>query len=718
MTNAPSLPSLPAPGQSPAQSQAPDISRLSPDQTSRLADFIRSQNPKLLSRATNDTLVRGFAKTHPNDFNAFMSIALNDRPLGSAPIKPPGFLETLRGNAQEELEKPPHQIVEDALPAVGGAIGGGLGAPGGPLTAAGGAALGAAGGDAASQLLRRAYGEPAPATSGAAAKELLKNSFMQGVLPEVGGRIITAPFRALTSTRGILRPTTPVDETVLRFLKDHDLIGDVPASIVRSRGAAGTYARMGQKFGEYAIAGRGTIEAARMNAIDKSSTLLNDWLSKFGRPSSPQTVGANYQEAVTSAREMFGGTAANLYQKVDDLAQGSQVNLSSSVAEAKRLLSQRKTLANLYPNLFSENAPYVKALEDVASSPENVPFAIAHQLRSRFISSSPEVGTLFANESQGPFKKLVGTITRDMATTAQGKSGIRASRALSPQALQAYRTASDFWSDGRELFDRTIIPTLLQRNPEAVVAAMKPGAVSDVQAVKDSLFRYTPKAQAQPIWNSFREQFVRSQLLRDPEGEALGQGGQDTASGLFRLKDRLQNYGPQFLATMFDDPQGKTFLANTRALGEVFSRLDRTLPKERTAFIMESLRVPIAILSGMAGDRAGGLTLGAAMGSGIEAFPYAMTKILYSPRATKILTEGLGGAVPLLSKTGAVVPRGVGAAITADFLRAYSAAEKDSDHSLPKEEQRLEGHLPRRLRLPDLPTPSPSPKIPSAPGTP
>jgi len=73
-----------------------------------------------------------------------------------------------------------------ALPAVGGAIGGMLASPG-VATAAGGAALGGAGGEALRQLSRRALGVPAPATSGEAAKGIAVEGAIQGGAQATGG---------------------------------------------------------------------------------------------------------------------------------------------------------------------------------------------------------------------------------------------------------------------------------------------------------------------------------------------------------------------------------------------------------------------------------------------------------------------------------------------------------------------------------------------------
>src|SRR5213594_4292402 len=69
-----------------------------------------------------------------------------------------------------------------ALPAAGATVGGLVGTAGGPAGTIGGAALGGAGGEAASQLVRRALGFESPETSLEAAKQIGIEGAVQGGL--------------------------------------------------------------------------------------------------------------------------------------------------------------------------------------------------------------------------------------------------------------------------------------------------------------------------------------------------------------------------------------------------------------------------------------------------------------------------------------------------------------------------------------------------------
>lgn len=105
----------------------------------------------------------------------------------------------------------------DALPAIGGAAGGIIGGLGGAAFgmgfggvpgSIGGATLGGGAGEAAKQLINRARGENAPATSTAAARGIGTQAAIQGAADVAGhgaGRILTGGARMLYSSA--LKPT-------------------------------------------------------------------------------------------------------------------------------------------------------------------------------------------------------------------------------------------------------------------------------------------------------------------------------------------------------------------------------------------------------------------------------------------------------------------------------------------------------------------------------
>lgn len=105
----------------------------------------------------------------------------------------------------------------DALPMVGGAVGGTVGGIGGTVAgfgvggvpgAIGGAALGGGAGEAARQLMNRVRGQAAPPTMGAAAADIGKEGALQGVMEGAGQAVMPVVGKVAESVyRGYLKPS-------------------------------------------------------------------------------------------------------------------------------------------------------------------------------------------------------------------------------------------------------------------------------------------------------------------------------------------------------------------------------------------------------------------------------------------------------------------------------------------------------------------------------
>ena len=114
----------------------------------------------------------------------------------------------------------------DALPLVGGSLGGILGVAGGPLGMAGGAALGGAGGEAWKQNINRLRGKSAPGSAGEAAKDIAIAGGTQAATEAVGGAVGRGLVKGGERVyRGLLKPSVAVrrgfgGDDVVRTLMD------------------------------------------------------------------------------------------------------------------------------------------------------------------------------------------------------------------------------------------------------------------------------------------------------------------------------------------------------------------------------------------------------------------------------------------------------------------------------------------------------------------
>ncbi len=145
----------------------------------------------------------------------------------------------------------------DALPMVGGSIGGLLGLVGGPAGAVGGAVLGGAGGEAWKQNINRLRGKKSPTSAGEAAKDIAVSGGVQGASEAAGGFIgkgLSKGGQAIY--RGLLKPSRAVQagfggDDVVRSLMDEGVT-------ISEKGAA----KMAGRVGESRAAALGMVKKA------------------------------------------------------------------------------------------------------------------------------------------------------------------------------------------------------------------------------------------------------------------------------------------------------------------------------------------------------------------------------------------------------------------------------------------------------------------------
>jgi len=154
---------------------------------------------RFVPQSESSSLASQIRKKYPGVYDD-----LNDKDLEKKVLaKYPQYKDLLQ---KPSLSTRTLDFIERSLPTVGGIAGGLAGSPGGPVTAAGGAMLGAAGGEAWRQNMRRFRGKDAPSTPLDAAAGIAKESLVSGVAPQVGGQVIGAAAKipAKLVTRGAL----------------------------------------------------------------------------------------------------------------------------------------------------------------------------------------------------------------------------------------------------------------------------------------------------------------------------------------------------------------------------------------------------------------------------------------------------------------------------------------------------------------------------------
>lgn len=551
------------------------------------------------------------------------------------------------------------EAVVNQLPTAGALVGGLAGAETGP-GAIGTAALGAAGGEALRQIVSRLAGLPAPQSAGGAAKGILEQGALGGAT-EGGARLAGYALRPLTGFIGTLGPRSAEDAALKAMAEKEGW--RLPAYAIPGSGRAAALARGLAGIGEASLFGAPEVRVAREEGGQAMVASLEKWLGSLGGvQGGPEARGDVIQQAIQGARDNFGRLASQYYDTVDRMAAGNRVNLRAAKAEARAMVA--RSGQKEFPLTGGVSA----AVEDIANAPDDVPFATAAAMRSKYQAASRGEG-IFGGRETGETKRMGQLL--DSAIDASGRS------LKSRAAVAAFRKANSFYAGGAEIFDSSTIGLLMRKDPELVANLIRGADVSAARRIRSAIegVYKTPYGtvrlaklaknaaaggRAETALRSFQEEWLRSAILHDPSG-VRGEAGMMDLRG---IKKRLLSYNPGVLEAIFDTPQSREVLKNVRMLGEASSRLATDI-SGHSARQSEMVRVLISL--GMADAK------GAAAGAGtltvLETGPALITKVLYSPRATRWLTSSFN-----LLRAG-----NLGRAVAAAG-RAFAIAEGISQH--------------------------------------
>lgn len=608
----------------------------------------------------------------------------------STEATPPGMLlrpgERLPPGKKPQDGRPLSELadamVEGGLPAAGAGIATALG-PAGWLGGSVAAGLGGMAGKATGDIIQQLRGKTDPEYTSVGGmveeggKQALYEAGGRAVMGTVG-KVIGGPLRRATGTAENLPIKNISREAGI------NLTGPQMADP-----QAGVAWKTAQRLGEYSIFSRTAIDVSRNKSVQNGLRAIDGYLAKISPQTSPTAMGQAARSAIEESNRIFKKTAESMYSDVDREAQSVMVDMRPVKDEALKLLQQNAAVKATYPKTGGFGSKTLKLLDEAERQPAFVPFSVAHKWRSNLIDLSPQAQQLMSGKDRGVTKDMVKYVTDSMENSAA---------ILNPKAKDAWVQARDFYRQGGELFQASTIKALMgkQGGPEMVATAISPGSVESAQQVKTAILDYprkygdpAEKQVAEKTWKTFQEQFVRSNILRDPEHAGMI----DTVEQLGKITDNLKRMGPGVINEVFDDTLGKEVITNVGHVGEAMNRISK-LPAEGRKFAYDAIRlVSEGAIGGTLGHfSSGSAGIGTLAGvAGFEGVPYAVTKILYSPKATRYFVDGIDGLLRYSSNktaqkigvkiepvsdflTSATTNR-AGASILANFKRAFDIAE-------------------------------------------
>lgn len=536
-------------------------------------------------------------------------------------------------------------IVDQGPVLVGGAIGAGLGVPGGPPGVIGGAMLGGAGGEALKQVFNP------KSSSSEAATEIAEAATFMGLGeagPVAAGAIKGGPAIAKTLGAELVSPAsrrvplTPSEKTGSAGMQFFESVAE------KSIPAAGVF----NKFRE----------AQQKALIDDLSEGVANKISTTNVEASQ--IGILFRRSIEEGEKVFKDKASALYGEIDDIVKtrttrvpvtkevpsrivgpsgetltvtkrtleksetgGVQVSTQSLKKVAIPLLRRIKEQEKLIPP--AELARTRGILERIVNSPKSVNFQTFQDSRSTLVGLTRQISEQIPGK-QGGITKLLSKETDSAMMKAAEDSGI-------PGLVERVRNANSFYRQGVETYNSKVIEGLMEQSPEKVAKLLRSGTLDDVKLVQSTV----PDADFQVL----KARLWRDLINDASQGELKRQiiPGVESRTGIqvlnFKSLTRsLERLGAERVNIVFNRP------GETEAIAEFISTAERVGKKSLAPGLANSLIAwstnGFIIYTGgraaLTGD-IGTLASVGALSLGLNASARLMT----NPEGIKLLTQAI-----------------------------------------------------------------------------
>jgi hypothetical protein len=299
---------------------------------------------------------------------------------------------------------------------------------------------------------------------------------------------------------------------------------------------------------ESSLFGRGVILKARAGAESIATRAADDFVSVFRRLGTRENVGELVQAALVGGREAFEAENKRLFTSVDRLAKGVRVDLTPLKAQARRLAEQAEK---------GLGSPTIqKITRRILGKADEVSFGEAQILRSDLLAVTRQSTDLVPNKAIGAAKDLA-KLTDTRMTTA-------ATTSRRPDLVDAFRKANQFFKEGVQDFNSSLVKSLFRSDPETVFATaikgQRPGSIRRIRSLIDD-----PE-----LWRGVQGQFARDLLAN-----SLEPGGGGTLLGK-KLVNNLRAFGDDALHELFSVDEIANLKRVSRTLEVVQSAPDKS----------------------------------------------------------------------------------------------------------------------------------------------
>jgi hypothetical protein len=459
--------------------------------------------------------------------------------------------------------------------------------------------LGGMAGRAMEDVGRAGVGSPeTPQTLPDLGQDIITGGAEQGAY-EVAGRTIAYPFRRVAT--GVMnRASRTLPEEVGGRYGIHFTPGQVSRKTIPSAL---------ERRAEYNPFAREMVEAGRTEQKESANRAVTGLVDRLLGTTPANIGGKRTQAAITDiGSPIFKRNVDRLQSILNARVIRVRVNTLALKAEAQHELSEALQLVRSGQGAAALTTAQpasgrLAILQDIVKLPDAVPFSTLMQLRTKWMGIGPQTTELLSNEAKGTAKHYVQRVTQELDDRLRGTP-----------AMVDWLKFRNFTRRGAEVFESDAIVQALNREPEKAVNQVGPKDITNALRMRRAVVSYAEKygtrdeiQEAQRGWRNFQNTYVRDQILAPLRGD------------MTRLSERLDEFKPQVLNTIFSDARSRTLITQLRQIGKAMERINQDVR------VMHGHEV---------------MTVRAYLGAA-GAVPIA--KVAYSPTATKFYLRGLAG---------------------------------------------------------------------------
>jgi len=288
-------------------------------------------------------------------------------------------------------------------------------------------------------------------------------------------------------------------------------------------------------------------------------------ISKF--KGTPEELGNMVQTEIGGAEDAFRAHAQEMYGEIDRLAKGVKAPTAALKAVAQETKAQLARLSKILP--ASEFTKTSKLLDQITRAPRELDFSTMQQFRSNLLGKVMALREEIPDRAAGLVKRLTGLSDESMMQAAQKVPGL----------ADRVRTANEFWRNGRQTFNDSVVARMAKTAPEKVHTLLRQASLEDVDRFKSTVGQETLQATKAALIRDAIEDATKGEVaqsflkqlaskLTGAPGAGVGGGGEGPRLSGRALEGILENrsrFGEQKLRRLFspEEMEGITRLTET-----------------------------------------------------------------------------------------------------------------------------------------------------------